>query len=505
MKKAKSLLCIVLAFMLVCVMAIPAFAADDGSIVISGTTNVSVAGKTFNAYKVLDAAFVDETDTSKGVAYTVPEGLEDFYAEYFSLNAESTGFDSAVVKAIANLSDDELNAFADAVLAAAKESGITAATETAGASDTSVTIDGLALGYYVIEDATVGASGANTAISSVMLDTTDKKAEVTIKADLPTLDKSIVEGDETTDVNNAAIGDTVDFLLTATVPNDTEYYDAYTYTITDTLSAGLAFVTDEDGKLVLEVTDGVEYTATISGQTVTIDITNIKALTIDTIEIEYSAIVDTDAVIGTTGNINTAYLEYSNNPQDSTSKGKTPDAITTTFVTGISITKVDSITKDTLAGAKFEIAGTALNTVIVKDGDGNVVDTIEKATDVKYTGTSNDDGIITFEGLAAGTYTITEIIAPEGYNLLDAPITVTISWTAPADGETECTWTVTTEDEIAEVDENGVIVVTIANSTGTLLPSTGGIGTVIFYVIGGLLVVGAVVLLITRKKASSEA
>lgn len=512
MKKAQKLFSVVLALMLAFAMTIPAFAADDGSIVISGSANVAVAGKTFNAYKILDAKFVDEADTSKGVAYSVPDALKSFYETEFELDATKANFNAEVVAAISKLSADELNAFADKALAAAKTANIAAKSATAGVGATTVTISGLALGYYVIEDATANANGANTAISSVMLDTTDKAAQVKIKADLPSIEKKIDgynDTDESTtglvEYNNAAIGDKVPFVLTSKVPKDMEYYDTYTYTVTDTLSDGLSFNNDvviKIGEKTLEVKE--DYTVDVDGQIVTINFKNFKSYAAGTdITIEYSATVDTDAVIGTQGNLNTVYLEYSNNPQDSASKGKTPDETTLTFVTAVSITKVDEKDNDkTLAGATFTIAGTKLNTVIVTDANGKDI-VIQKAEDVEYTGTSGADGVITFEGLAAGTYTITEIVAPEGYNLLAEPIKFTVSWVAPAEGSTECTWSVEAEGDIASI-ENGIVVVTIENSTGSLLPETGGIGTTIFYIVGGLLVVGAVVLLITKKRMSVE-
>lgn len=512
MKKAQKLLSVVLAVMLVLATAIPALAADDGSIIISGSTNVSVAGKTFKAYKILDAVFVDEADTGKGVAYLVPDALKAFYASEFELDSTKANFNAEVVTAIRALSADELSDFADDALAAAKAAGVEAKQSTAGEAATTVTISNLALGYYVIEDATENANGKNTAISSVMLDTTDKTAEVTIKADVPSIDKNI-DGDNDTDMsatglvknNNAAIGDKVPFVLTSKVPSNMDAYSTYTYKVTDILSNGLTFNNDVVVTVDSETLVEEDYTVSVSGQTVTINFTNIKSYEAGAdIKIEYSATVDTDAVIGTAGNDNTVYLEYSNNPQDTSSNGKTPDSVTRTYVTGVSLVKVDAKDNEkTLAGATFTITGTKLNTVIVTDANGE--DTIiTKAEDVVYSGTSGENGLITFEGLAAGTYTITEIVAPEGYNILPEPVDVTINWTAPADGATECTWSVDAEEGSTATVEDGVVVFTIENSTGSLLPDTGGIGTTIFYIVGALLVVGAVVLLVSKKRAASK-
>ena len=196
------------------------------------------------------------------------------------------------------------------------------------------------------------------------------------------------------------------------------------------------------------------------------------------------------------------------------------------------------------AGAEFKIAGTRLNTVLVsantftvsengeywklKDGtyttdDPNAegmdqskyesttikyaktptTNTITKTDTVTYTGTVGADGVLRFTGLAAGDYTITELKAPAGYNLLETPIKVTIGFTAPAEGAAsqDCTWTYTGTDIVNGTNVNKI---TIENQAGAELPSTGGMGTTIFYVLGSILVVGAVVLLVTKKRMSAS-
>lgn len=126
------------------------------------------------------------------------------------------------------------------------------------------------------------------------------------------------------------------------------------------------------------------------------------------------------------------------------------------------------------------------------------VETIRTKENVTATGVVGSDGILRVEGLSAGEYTITEVKAPAGYNLLKTPIVIRIGWSAPAASSTDCSWTVSGV-EGAEVI-GGLVKVTIENNAGTELPSTGGIGTTIFYVLGGALVLAAVVLLVTRKR-----
>ena len=302
------------------------------------------------------------------------------------------------------------------------------------------------------------------------------------------------------------------------------------------------------------------------GQTVTIVFKNFiqhKTQAGQGILITYSATVNDRAAIGTAGNRNSAHLTYSNDPNQDADEGAegntdkpaenspvgvTPDSDTYTYVTGLKIAKVDPEGKP-LTGAEFKLAGTRLNKVLLykdrfqedtdgsywklKDGSytttapvtgGGEVDTSEKYEDTttRYSKTTvktettaqedvianaavDNDGILRFDGLAAGEYTITEVKAPDGYNLLKAPVTITISWAAPADPSalTGCTWNVTGDGSAGENQasvENGIIILRIENESGFLLPSTGGAGTVLFYALGGLLVISAGTILLARRR-----
>ena len=115
----------------------------------------------------------------------------------------------------------------------------------------------------------------------------------------------------------------------------------------------------------------------------------------------------------------------------------------------------------------------------------------------------NENGVLTIEGLNAGTYTITELVAPEGYNLLKQPISLVIDSVVDQDTKS-CVWSATVDGENAAI-ENNVIKLTVKNNQGSELPSTGGIGTTLFYVLGGMLVLSACVILITRKRVNAEA
>ena len=297
------------------------------------------------------------------------------------------------------------------------------------------------------------------------------------------------------------------------------------------------------------------------GQTVTIILKNFKQYKDEKGEkilLTYSATVNENAAIGTGGNKNSAKLIYSNDPNTSdggeptnpdkpganSPVGETPDSDTYTYVTGLELRKINP-DKESLTGAKFELTGTRLNKVLVhkdvftedqdgtywklKDGsytktspvtgggEGDTSDlyddplkkyTRSKTTEtvtvtegVKATGMVDNDGILRFDGLAAGEYTIKELKAPDGYNLLATPVKITINWTAPVAPSAECVWTVTGEDGGDEAKvEDGIVKLSIENESGFLLPSTGGAGTTAFYIAGIILILGGSVLFFIRKR-----
>ena len=576
MKHLHKLFAIVLALTLVLAMATTAFAEDEtttGSIKITDNTNVSVAGKTFNAYKILDVqSYTTNADATTTVVYTVPVALKDFYKTRYTLSGTEGDFDAQVVAKI--VAESDLFAFAKDALAAAKAAGITPGTATANTDATEVTISNLPLGYYVIEDTATAKP-----VSALILDTTAPNVEVKIKADKPDVDKKI-DGSKDTDesttgdvsYNNAAIGDEVPYKVTSHVPDMTGYTKYY-FVLNDTLSKGLTFNNDVAIKIGDNtLTKDTDYTVTTSatadgGTALKIVFKNFIQYKADAykdaiITVTYSATVNTDAVIGVEGNPNKVTLKYSNDPNiddgndpdkdepnDKSPIGETPPSTTRTYVTELELLKVDG-EGNRLTGAEFKIEGTKLNTVLVtadvfteatdgtywklKDGSYTTDDpntdgmdqtkyesttikyskstttkTITKPENVAYTGTVGADGVLRFTGLSAGEYTITELKAPAGYNLLKGSIKVTIGFTAPAENAdpANCDWTYTwsTNDnadlQLITTNSNQI---TVKNNAGTELPSTGGIGTTIFYVAGSVLVLAAVVLLVTKKRMNSK-
>lgn len=570
MKKFFSL---VLAVLMALSLSVTAFAADITINSNDNTPGLSVDGKTFNAYKVLD--LVD----AEGMIYAAAEGMEDFFAARYTLDKTNEHFNeqlTAALKAEIESTTFDGFAFAAELLAAAKAADVEPASAV-GASGTA-TIEDLDVGYYVIEDA--GKTGdADTAISALMLQKTDDSPAITIKGSMPTITKDIQTSDVAPEdagavdnkkpYNNGSIGELVPYILSSKVPTNMDGYDEYKYIIEDEMSKGLDFnansvIVKLDGKTLTKDTD---YTLTVKnnidsedseydgGTYFSIEILNFiqyKDNAGDVIEVTYNATINEDAVIGEVlGNPNRVRLEYSNNPNYPDDQptppegtpvgptGITPWDDTRTYVTEVKIIKTDA-NGNWLAGAEFELTGTRVVNVVVEtlvfeedeDGaywllnDGTYTTTdpategvdnssyadvtkryskvlktelIEKAQDVEYKGTTNEDGVLIFSGLGSGDYTLTETKAPEGYNMLKKPIELTINWSAPTGTSKDCDWSYTWTNADGEGNE-----VTIVNNIGVVLPETGGMGTHLFYIVGGLLVVAAAALLITKKRMNRE-
>lgn len=577
MKKIKKLAGLLLAMIMMFTLTAIVFAAENsgntGSITINGSTaigdnNVSVEGKTFNAYKILDLQMV-----GTGYVYTVPDELKEFYKTQFRLTGNEGDFDYQAAQKIAALKGDaaKLFEFAKAALAAAKTAGIAPKSATGEEGNISVTIDRLPLGYYVVEDV-----GEAKPISALILDSTAPDVTVHIKAEKPTIDKKIDGATDTDDSttgdvvnNNAAIGDKVPYKVTSTVPDMTGYTKYY-FVVKDTLSKGLTFNKDLEikigsttiGKCTHETEEAhtncynlIETPNNDGTTTIEIIFKNFiqyQSVKGSKISITYSATVNGDAVIGAEGNPNKVMLTYSHNPNindegdpdkpgPNSPVGVTPESETRTYVTDLELIKVDPA-GNRLTGAEFEITGNKLNTVLVRKdvftkandgaywklkdgtytmddptGEGmdqdkydnitekytkdSITETIKKKEEVHYTGTVGEDGVLRFAGLSAGEYEITELKAPAGYNLLSAPIKVTINFEAPTAPSTDGIWSYIGTDV---VNGQGTNHITIINQAGVELPSTGGRGTTMIYIVGGILFVGAAILLIVRRRTAGK-
>ena len=556
MKHAKRIASVLLALVMAMALMVPALAANTNSHTI--TIDYEKPGHTYTAYQIFKG------DIANGKLTNIEWGSGvDGAAVLTALNTLASYKDCKDAKDVADVlagfedNSEELDAFAEVV-------GAHLATPSGSSKETKspYTINVTGDGYYLVKD--TGTIAEGDAATKYVLEVV-KDVTVEAKADAPGLDKKIdpdydTDGDEV-EYNNAAVGDEVPFKLTSRVP-DMDGYAKYFFIVNDTMSKGLAFKNDVAitiGTTKLEKDTDYTVTTGKSGTDTTIEIVfknfiQWKGQAGAPIVITYSATVTDEAEIGTAGNPNKAVLTYSNNPnitdngsQDNPDKptqptGKTPESKTITYVTGVELLKVNQ-QKETLAGAEFEITGTKLNKVIVtgqkyvvdengtfyllKDGtytdeapNGNeehdaayadkstkymlktVAETVTKAENVKITATTDSKGILKFAGLSEGEYVITEIKAPSGYNILETPINVEITWVAPVAPSENCQWEV--ESNGAAVVENGIIKLTVENRSGATLPSTGGMGTTLFYVLGSILVLGAVILLVTKKRMSGE-
>lgn len=439
----------------------------------------------------------------------------------------------------------------DKAVAFAKLAGNSLTTAKFPSSSGKITVP--AAGYYLLKDVT---DVTHDALSLNILEVVNN-VTVNPKADHPTVDKKIVT-DISSEVvaNTATIGDKVPFVIKSNVPQ-MQGYTKYFFVLNDSMTAGLTYNNDVAIKIgdTTLGTDAYEVTYGKTANTMKIvikDFINYKDEVGKPIVVTYSATLNEKADLTQAGNKNTVKLTYSNNPNvdyegvneptPTDPVGETPEHVTVTYSTQLQLTKVDGKDNNVkLEDVDFQIAGTSIKAVVYTSGyfkqdadgtyyqlkDGTFTETASTpateskyvSTSVKYakvtdtteqtnmqkvtaSGTTDKNGLITFEGLSAGTYYITELKTKSGYNLLTAPITVEITATP---GTTSCTWTAKVNDAPATFDtKDNMVKLTVENNKGSDLPITGGIGTTIFYVIGGLLVCGAVVMAITKKKLSVE-
>lgn len=563
--KTRKLFALVLTAMMLLALTLPAFADEAYSITIKNTAagHTYEAYQIFQGdlSEQSGKKVLSNVDWGSGVngdnllaALKADTTLKDDFAK-----CESA---ADVAKVLEGYANDAEKTQAFAKLAGANLTATVAGTSGAQA-DGKYVISNLSAGYYLVKDKDGVSITGHDAYTRYILQVVGN-VEVTAKVDVPTIDKKIVEGEgeNTSEVvaNTANIGDKIPYVVTSKVPDMTGY-EKYFFVVNDTMSKGLTFNNNVEIFIDGVKLDSTKYT--VSYSTDSNGVTSIEIVFVDftqhqsnagkAIKITYSATLNEKADLTQAGNKNEVYLTYSNNPNvdakgdsenpekpgSGDATGETPKSVTKTYSIGIKLTKVDGDeTSKKLTGAKFQIAGTGMKVVLVnktmykasaegtyymlKDGtytdvapteetaskyDSDqkyvkveVVDKETVAAEINATGYVNSEGILVFEGLDAGTYTITELVAPIGYNLLKTPIEVVITGNPTIDG---CTWGATVDGENATITNN-LIEFEVENKSGSTLPSTGGMGTTLFYVLGALLAVGAGVLLATRKKMSAE-
>ena len=589
MKLTRKLIALLLCLTMVMGLATTVF-ADEHSHYISIENNRE--GYVYTAYQIF-AGDVDSTGVLSNVEWgnAIPaDQIDAMMAELTKVPAFANCTDAnsvaAVLAAAPNLMDDPIAiAFADVV---SQFATVAAGTSTFDANTGKYTIYNLADGYYLVKN-TVVPEGANTTYTRYMLKVV---ADVNIshKGSFPQVEKKIVEGENKVDVNEAFIGEVVNYEITGTIPNNIDFYDTYYYVFTDTLSKGLTY--NDDVKVTIDGVDvtayfyknAEDYTGTndkyAGGTSITVGIQDLLALELlespvvditanSKIVLTYSATLNEDAVVGGfEGNPNKVVLEYDNNPNNDGDgattpppenpdeptppdvPGKTPEDEVTTFTTELTLQKVDGAGK-ALTGAEFTLTsdtgvtmtvvtkyvftedangeywklkdGTYTKTAPVTDDPATpdvnedttsvyastttkyvvtpvvTVTPVEPAAPYNVTAEVDENGLVSFTGLGAGTYTLTETKTPAGYNTMD-PITFSIEFAY--DNEQQRYEFFCSDRRFAQ-DVDNTLSAEIENVAGSTLPSTGGIGTTMFYLFGSIMFIGAAVLLITKKRMAT--
>ena len=489
MKHAKRFAGLLLALVMVLGLVTTAFAAEtNGSITISSP----VDGQTYNAYLMFE---LESYNTETGAySYKITEAWREFVTtgagkDYFSIDDQ----DYVTLKAGVTVENNSTTAaaIAKAAVAYATSKGLTPAATLP--NNDSYTATGLTLGYYVV-DSSLGALCGLT--------TTEPSATIREKNEVPVPDKTVKEDSNNTwgDSNTAQIGDTVEFKTVIHAKKGAQNYKLH-----DQMEAGLTLnqdsITVKVGDTAL--TKDTDYTVAFNvnctdkdGAPATCDFeitfkqTYLDSITADTdIVVTYTAVLNENAEIAEATNDNDTVLDYGDDIRSAWDK-------TTTKTFMFDIIKTDSSMK-VLNGAKFELydaqtAGNKIDLVKVSDGVYRVATATEKNAE-GFTSAVIEAGKATVKGLDANTtYWLEETEAPAGYNKLAGRVEVKIESSNLTTNMTGDTW----------ATGNGGVQIT--NQSGTELPSTGGMGTTIFYVLGSVLVLGAGVLLVVKKRMSAE-
>lgn len=386
-------------------------------------------------------------------------------------------------------------------------------------------------GYYLIKDADNSYDNQHDAYTQFIV-VVAGNVNFKPKTDYPTVEKKVKEnsketdttgdyGERYNDVADYSIGDAVPFKLIGSVPDMSQYSTSYKYTFHDTLANSLKAPDKADVKVYMssnkagsgkqDITSN--FTVTVSGQEITVHTEDLKA--IDGISagkyilVEYSAVLNSNAAINNDnvadtdkGNINKVYLTYSNNPRNESEAGKTPEDTVIVFTYKIEATKVDGGTNKGLEGVKFRIYKMSDDDKrYAQVADGKLKDWVTTANDDCVL-TSGEGGKFSLAGLDDGTYFIEEITPLPGYNSID-PVEIKINGNTN-NGQSGNGATSELTSVKFTVGKTTADAITIVNNAGTTLPSTGGMGTTVFYVVGGGLMAVAVVLLVTKKRMENK-
>lgn len=507
MKSIKRIIALLLTAVMTMTMSVTAFAADSGcSLTVNVKDGQDLKGQTISLYKLFDVTESGKAP-NKNYAYTVNTQYKATLASV--LNIAEISKDEEFAAAVTNLGNDndaKVQKFANDFTTKALTDKLLATTNSGKITEenkTSYKFENLDAGYYLV----YVTGGKQIQSSLVTVDESTKT--VNLKTEAPSITK-------TANKDTVSIGQVVTYTVRGSVP-DTTGYDQYVYKIHDELSTGLDFVNDANGVALeasattVKVKVAFKDTSVNAGTaptTAALDTINKRKMSLDLSEwvranqankgkeftVTYYAKVNNKAVVTEK---NKAQLEYGNKPGETTTT--TPsEAKTPTYP--LDINKIKTGSKEKLAGAKFSLytsetdAKNGTNPIKVTGSNGNyVVNPESTTTEFESVKSIDVEGYnLRVNGLAEGTYYLVETKAPDGFNKLTAPIVIKITKSTTGNEED---WTLSKND-VKEEDK----IIDVENSTGSMLPSTGGMGTIAFTVVAVLLVLGVAVSFIRDRK-----
>lgn len=544
MKTMKKLFALVLAMVMLMALALPVMAADTYTIQINGSTSASAEsakGHTYEAYQILKGTVDPTAATTPGAVVNLGDvqwgdniksdellaalkidsffgtGADNMFssvttAQQFADVISATTFTTKYVEKLAHIMNQHLKDAPKATTDPADKEPPYILTVPAG--------------YYLIKDKKDSLIGMKDKDYTDIILEVSKNVTINHKGSVPTVTKEVSELNHTyKEYIDSATATTFYYKLTGTLPSDFDKYEMYAYKFVDTMGIGIDYLGIE--KIYAIYNNGTELDLT-AGATVDYD-ASVRKLTVsfanlkhnnnehnfqpgNRIVVVYKAKLNKDAVIAKDGNPNEVYLEYSNDPQ-SEGTGSTSSDKTKVYTFGIQINKYDGAnTTKKLKDVEFHLFRKVLGTGGVLENEyaiitNDIITDWTKDVNLATKQKTNDEGIITIHGLDTGVkYYLEETAAAPSYNPIAEPIEFQLTPTVDGSGNptgldvTPSGYYNATANSYTDGTHVLGVILNIPNSQGAVLPTTGGMGTTLFYVLGSILVIGAVVLLVTKKR-----
>lgn len=511
----KKLFAFILAAAMTLGMSMSVFAAEDPaptgnySITVTPQSEATVT-HVFDAYQVFYGDLSKKGDTLSNIHWgSGISGEFVFKGEKYSTAVDGDAARLAKVLSTEQDAKDLAESVTFTNVVAGSAEGVVTKNDDGTYTRNNAVIQNLAAGYYIVKDRDGSLDGKNDSYSNYMVQVVGN-ATVTAKADVPSTQKKVKDVNdstgEATDYQDSAdydIGDAIPFQFSSTVVSNIDAYSSYVYTFHDKEDAGLTFNKDSVVVKLGDTTLNSNYTVNVTDSetetfSVAVDLKAAGAKAGQVVTVEYTSTLNEKAVIGAVGNKNKMYLEYSNNPNgDGT--GKTKEDVVIVFTYKVDVNKFDE-NNEPLTGADFSVEKKLAN------GSWKVL-TVEKNT-------SGD--VFTVKGIDDGEYRLKETVTPNGYNTIsDKYVYFTVTAEHDVLSDSPALKSLTANAHAVDANEalvgtykflaqEGTLSTGIVNQSGAILPSTGGIGTTIFYIVGGLLVVVAGSVIFVRKRMSRE-